>query len=115
MADNATTPKVGKTISFNLVGDDLHLFDTMKDVFLDEIEADERKVQEALATLPAEAAALVRGRLAPRSKTDLSHRQVFVKALQESLAKRDAEEDARAAAEGASKPAGEPESPAPAE
>ena len=96
-ATTATPPKPGKTFNFNLTGDDFHLYETIRALYEDARDADDAKVSDTLAALPAEARALIQARLAaPAKKRDMSHREVIVKALSEVLRVREAQDDAEA-------------------
>ena len=93
MADPATTP-TGKQFSFSLIGDDLHLYNTCRDLIEGEAGEAETKVTEALESLDPAVRALVQARFAPKPKKDISQRQVFVTALGAFLAQKEAEADA---------------------
>ena len=86
MADDAKPKPAGKTFSFNLTGDDLRLYEQARDLYQGDIADEDATVAAALAGLPVEARLLVEARMAsaPKAK-ELSHRQVFVRALQDSL------------------------------
>lgn len=105
-ASAATTPKVGKTINFNLTGDDHSLYTTLREVYEGDREAEEERFAATLAGLPAEARALIESRLAPATKKDMSYREFFVKAMRDALAHQEALADA-ADAEEASESEGE--------
>ena len=98
--ETPSKPKpTGKTFNFNLIGDDLFLYETVRELYEADQEEADATVAEALAGLGPATRALVEARFAPKAKKELSHRQVFVQALRESLKAREAAEDARAAAE----------------
>lgn len=102
--DGATT---GKPFSFNLVGDALHLYNTARAHMEGAVEADEQRVKDELAKLPAEVRALVQARMSPVKAENISHKQVFTNALAAYVAKAEADSDAEEAA-----PEPAPETPA---
>ena len=101
MADTTSSPTkpTGKTVNFNLIGDDLFLYETVKGIYEDEADEDESAVSEALESLDPRVRALVQARFAPVRQEKLSYRAVFVRALQEVLDARDAAADEEEAAE----------------
>lgn len=94
-------PKAGKSIAFQLVGDDLFLFETVRDMYEGEREDDEAKVASALDGLDPEVRALVQSRMVTQSRKELSQREVFMRAMREAMAAREAAEDAALAEVGA--------------
>lgn len=92
-ADTATKP-TGKAFNLNLIGDDLHLYTTMRDIYQDEREADESRVLATLDGLDPEIRALLQARMAAKPvRRDISHREVFVRAMREAMAAREAADD----------------------
>ena len=89
-------PVKGKPFSFNLTGDDLHLYETVRAIIEGEQEEAEGKISEALSGLDPDVRALVQARFAPRPKKDISQRQVFVTAMGAFLAVKEAEADEEA-------------------
>ena len=104
MADESTTKKkpTGRTFNFNLVGDDLHLYETVRDIYQDEQESEEATVASVLGEMDPQIRALLESRFAPKpARREMSQRQVFVRALGAALAALEAAEDARVEAEAA--------------
>lgn len=88
MADEPTTkaPPKGRTFNFNLTGDDLTLFERVRDLCLAELSNEDATVNAALEGLDPEVRALLQARMgAQPTKKELSQRQIFTRALQDAL------------------------------
>lgn len=87
----------GKTFSFNLTGEDFHLYESLRSIYEGEQEARDERRQALLDAMDPADRALFASAVAATSTEKMSYRQFFARAMQDAMSHQEALADAEEA------------------